>query len=326
LFLDNDKREFEKDVLLGLSNQKQKFVPSKYLYDEIGSKLFEDITVQPEYYPTRTEREIIEKFSGQVVNSIKKEIVLIELGSGSSKKTISLFKEILKVQEKLFYFPIDISFKFLNYVVSSLENSFPNVIVKGIPFDYINGINHCNYLLSDTHIPLKNLSKLIVFFGSSIGNFEIEEARDFLKSLRNNMANDDFLLVGFDLVKEKALLEAAYNDRNGVTAKFNLNLLNRINKELGGNFILENYSHKSFYNEKKQRMEMHIVADCNQEVFISSINKKLTLSKNETIHTENSHKYRREDIEQMAVRTGFSIEREFCDKNNWFDLVLLKPF
>ncbi len=326
MFLDNDKREFEKDVLLGLNNQEQKFVPSKYLYDETGSRLFEDITMQPEYYPTRTELEIIESFSDEVIGSLHGEIVLIELGSGSSRKTTSLFKEILKVQEKLFYFPIDISFNFLNSAVSIIENSFPNVIVKGIPNDYINGIKQCNYLLSESDIITKNFSRLVVFFGSSIGNFEIEDARDFLKSLRNNMINNDFLLVGFDLVKEKALLESAYNDRKGITAKFNLNLLNRINKEMGGNFKLENYSHRSFYNEKKQRIEMHIVSNNNQEVFISAINKKLTLSKNETIHTENSYKYRREEIKQLVESSGFSIERELYDKNKWFDLVLLKPF
>ncbi|MDQ4074428.1 MAG: L-histidine N(alpha)-methyltransferase [Thermoproteota archaeon] len=325
MFLENEKREFEKEVLLGLGNQEQKFVPSKYLYDETGSRLFEDITMQPEYYQTRTELELIERFSGQVIDSIKGEIVLIELGSGSSRKTTALFKEILKVQEKLFYFPIDISFRFLNSAVSIIENSFPEVRVKGIPSDYLNGISHCNDLLGRGDIVTKNFSRLIVFFGSSIGNFEVEDAGDFLKSLRNNMANGDFLLVGFDLVKEKALLEAAYNDRNGITAKFNLNLLNRINKEMGGNFILENYSHRSFYNEKKQRIEMHIVSNCNQEVFVSSINKKITMYKNETIHTENSYKYSREEIEQLAGRSGFSIEQEFCDKNNWFDLVLLKP-
>ncbi len=215
MFLDKSTNEFGKDILIGLSNEFQKSTPSKYLYDDIGSELFEKITLQPEYYPTRTEIEILESYANKIVKYIQKEIVLIELGSGSSKKTKFLFNEILKKQNQLYYFPIDISFNFLTSVVSNLENSLTNVIVKGIPYEYIDGINHCNNILFENDIEIKNISRLIIFLGSSIGNFEIDDARNFIKDIRLHITNDDFLLVGFDFIKDISLIESAYNDTKG---------------------------------------------------------------------------------------------------------------
>jgi L-histidine Nalpha-methyltransferase len=325
MFLDKSKNEFGSDVLLGLSDGIQKSIPSKYLYDDIGSELFERITLQPEYYPTKTEIKILEDCSNDIIKDIQKEIILIELGSGSSKKTKFLFKEILKKQNHLYYFPIDISFNFLNSVVSNLEDSFENVIVKGIPDEYINGINNCNNTLFESNIEIKNISRLIIFLGSSIGNFEIDEARNFLKDIRSHVSNDDFLLIGFDLIKNISVIESAYNDNQGITSKFNLNLLNRINKELGGNFILDNFSHRAFYNRDKKRIEMHILSKQKQDVFISSLDKKISLEKNETIHTESSYKYSPDEIDRLAKRAGFSIEHKFFDKNIWYELVLLRP-
>ena len=325
MFLDKSTYEFGKDIQTGLSDAFQKSTPSKYLYDDIGSELFERITLQPEYYLTRTEIEILDSYASKIVKDIQKEIILIELGSGSSKKTKFLFNEILKKQNQLYYFPIDISFNFLTSVVSNLENSLTNVIVKGIPYEYIDGINHCNNILFENDIEIKNISRLIIFLGSSIGNFEVDDARNFLKDIRLHITNDDFLLVGFDLIKDISLIESAYNDTRCITSKFNLNLLNRINKELGGDFKIENFSHKAFYNQNKKRIEMHIVSDMDQQIFISSLNKKINFKKNETIHTENSYKYSQEDIERLIKRAGFSIEKEFFDKNNWYELVLLKP-
>jgi dimethylhistidine N-methyltransferase len=325
LFLDKNKDEFKNDVLLGLSNKKQKSIPSKYLYDDIGSELFERITLQPEYYPTKTEIKLLDKYAYEAIRHIHKEIILIELGSGSSKKTKYLFNEIMKKQNHLYYFPIDISFNFLNSTVSNIENTIMNIIVKGIPSDYINGISHCNNILFENNIELKKVCRLIVFLGSSIGNFEIEEARNFLKDIRFQITNDDYLLIGFDLDKDISLLESAYNDREGVTAMFNLNLLNRINKELGGNFIIKNFSHRSFYNKEKKRIEMHIISGKKQQVFITSLNKHFNFEKDETIHTENSYKYSLKDVDRLISRAGFTIEKEFYDENSWYDLVLLKP-
>ena len=325
MFLDKNKDEFKNDVLLGLSSKTQKTIPSKYLYDDIGSELFERITLQPEYYPTKTEIKLLDKYSSEVIKDICKEIILIELGSGSSKKTRYLFNEIMKKQNQLYYFPIDISFNFLNSIVSDLENSVINIIVKGIPADYINGINHCNNILFENNLEIKKICRLIVFLGSSIGNFEIDDARNFLKEIRFQITNDDYLLIGFDLDKDISLLESAYNDSEGVTAMFNLNLLKRINKELGGNFIIENFSHRSFYNKEKKRIEMHILSSKKQQVFIASLNKQFDFEKDETIHTENSYKYSLKDIDRLISRAGFSIEKEFYDENNWYALILLKP-
>ncbi len=325
MFLDKNSNEFAKDILLGLDGTLQKSTPSKYLYDDLGSELFEKITQQPEYYPTRTEIEILEKYSFEIIKDIRKEIVLVELGSGSSKKTKFLFDEILKKQSKLYYFPIDISFDYLNSIVSNLENSLSNVIVKGIPSEYIEGIRHCNNILFENGIEKKNISRLLIFLGSSIGNFEIDEARNFLKDIRLHITNDDLLLVGFDLVKERSIIESAYNDVQGITSKFNLNLLNRINKELDANFNIENFTHKAHYDQNKKRIQMHILSNIDQQVYISALDKNIHFKKDETIHTENSYKYDHDRLSNLINRAGFSIEKEFFDKNNWYELVLLKP-
>ena len=325
MFLDKNSNEFGKDILAGLDGTNQKSTPSKYLYDDLGSELFEKITQQSEYYPTRTEIEILEKYSFEIIRDIQKEIVLVELGSGSSKKTKFLFDEILKRQTKLYYFPIDISFDYLNSIVSNLENSLSNVIVKGIPCEYIEGIRQCNNILFENDIKKKNISRLLVFLGSSIGNFEIDEARNFLKDVRLHITNDDLLLVGFDLVKERSIIESAYNDVQGITSKFNLNLLNRINKELNANFNIENFTHKAYYDHNKKRIEMHILSNIEQQVYISALDKNIQFKKDETIHTENSYKYDHDRLSDLINRAGFSIYKEFFDKNNWYELVLLKP-
>ncbi|HEY6536809.1 MAG TPA: L-histidine N(alpha)-methyltransferase [Candidatus Nitrosocosmicus sp.] len=325
MFLDKNSNEFGKDILVGLDRTIQKSTPSKYLYDDLGSELFEKITQQPEYYPTRTEIEILEKYSFEIIKDIQKEIVLVELGSGSSKKTKFLFDKILKRQTKLYYFPIDISFDYLNSIVSNLENSLSNVVVKGIPSEYIEGIRQCNNILFENDIEKKNISRLLVFLGSSIGNFEIDEARNFLKDIRLHITNDDLLLVGFDLVKERSIIESAYNDVQGITSKFNLNLLNRINKELNANFNIENFTHKAYYDQNKKRIEMHILSNSDQQVYIPALDKNIHFKKDETIHTENSYKYDHDRLSELINRAGFSIYKEFFDKNNWYELVLLKP-
>ena len=325
MHLDNNNEEFRTDILKGLSNPIQKSIPSKYLYDSKGSYLFEQITIQPEYYPTRTENSILEEYSTNILQNISKEIILIEMGSGSSKKTKHLFDSILKKQDKLYYFPIDISFNFLDSVVNDLETKNQNIRVKGIPNDYINGIKDCNNILFENNFKFDSFSRLIVFFGSSIGNFEIDEARDFLKSVRINMNDKDFLLVGFDMIKDEFLIEPAYNDKAGFTAQFNLNMLTRMNRELDCNFDLSEYVHFAFFNKKKDRIEMHLKSKSDQELRVSGSDRTFKISQGETIHTESSYKYSKEKIQELAIRSGFSLEKIFSDKNNWFNLVMLKP-
>ncbi|TVP41635.1 hypothetical protein NARC_10041 [Candidatus Nitrosocosmicus arcticus] len=325
MHLDDNNEEFRTDILKGLSNPIQKSVPSKYLYDNRGSYLFEQITVQPEYYPTRTENSILEEYSDKILQNIPKEIILIEMGSGSSKKTKHLFDTILKRQDKLYYFPIDISFNFLDSVVTDLETQNENIMIKGIPNDYINGIKDCNNILFENNFKFDSFSRIIIFFGSSIGNFEIDEARDFLKAVRLNMNDKDYLLVGFDLIKDQFLIEPAYNDKAGYTAQFNLNLLTRMNRELGCNFDLREYVHYAFFNKEKDRIEMHLKSISDQEVRILGYDKIFHISRGETIHTENSYKYSEDKIQRLVIRSGLSIEKIFSDNNNWFNLVLLKP-
>ncbi len=325
MHLDYNNEEFRTDILKGLSNPNQKSVPSKYLYDSKGSFLFEQITVQPEYYPTRTENSILQEYSTKILQNIPKEIILIEMGSGSSKKTKHLFDSILKRQDKLYYFPIDISFNFLDSIVTDLETQNQNIMVKGIPNDYINGIKDCNNILFENNFKFDSFSRLIVFFGSSIGNFEINEARDFLKAVRINMNDKDFLLVGFDMIKDECLIEPAYNDKAGFTAQFNLNLLTRMNRELGCNFDLDEYEHCAFFNKEKDRIEMHLKSKSDQEFRISGYDRIFQIYQDETIHTESSYKYNEEKIQELVIRSGFSLERIFSDNNNWFNLVMLKP-
>jgi L-histidine Nalpha-methyltransferase len=325
LQFDDSYEGFRTDILRGLSNPVQKSIPSKYLYDSKGSYLFEQITVQPEYYPTRTENSILAEYSHEIIKNIPKEIILIEMGSGSSKKTKHLFDTILERQDKLYYFPIDISFNFLDSVVTDLETQNENIMIKGIPNDYINGIKDCNNILFENNLKFDSFSNLIVFFGSSIGNFELNEARDFLRALRLNMNDKDFLLVGFDMLKDEFLIESAYNDKAGFTAQFNLNLLSRMNRELGSNFDLRQYYHYAFFNKEKERIEMHLKSNLDQEVRISSADKIFHIAKGETIHTESSYKYSQGKIQKLASRSGFSVMKLFTDSNNWFNLVLLKP-
>jgi len=325
LYLDKTNDEFRNDILKGLKHPFQKSTPSKYLYDDRGSQLFELITEQPEYYPTRTELSILEQNASKITEKISKEIILIELGSGSSKKTRCLFSEILKNQKKLIYFPIDISFNFLDSIVADLESFHKNLTVKGIPKDYVNGIKECNNILFENNFSFERSARLILFFGSSIGNFEPEDARDFLKQIRLTMYNNDLLLVGFDLVKEVGILERAYNDKAGYTADFNLNLLNRINRELGGNFHINNYEHLALFNTEQNRIEMHIKSKTDQFINLSGCKESIPIRKGESIHTESSYKYNRQKIEKLASRSGFLVEQIFTDDRNWFDLVLLRP-
>jgi uncharacterized SAM-dependent methyltransferase len=153
----------------------------------------------------------------------------------------------------------------------------------------------------------------------------MDEARNFLKDIRAHISNDDFLLIGFDLRKDISIIEYAYNDNNGVTSNFNLNLLNRINRELGANFNLDNFSHKAFFNRNKNRIEMHIESKKNQKVVISALKKEIEFKKDETIHTENSYKFEKDDINFLINRAGFYVEKKFSDANSWYELVLLKP-
>jgi dimethylhistidine N-methyltransferase len=323
--------EFANDVAMCLAG-KSKYLSPKYLYDKIGSQLFEQICNQPEYYLTRTEVSILNKHAPAISKLVGNNIQIIELGSGSSSKTAILLSYLSSQKKRIYYFPIDISNSILTESARRLKSQFPNASIIGIRSDYNIGIDRavteCMYAEKTRKKNNNNNSpytKLVLFLGSSIGNFELKEARSLLRSIRQKLDTNDFLLIGFDLQKGESVLNAAYNDKAGITAKFNLNLLARINRELGGNFELGKFEHCAFYNREQHRIEMHLVSKTDQQLYIGALGKTFFLKKDESIHTENSYKYSLSQISALVEECGFRIEKNFTDKKKWFDLALLSP-
>jgi dimethylhistidine N-methyltransferase len=314
--------DFAKEVIKGLGKKRKKLNPTLF-YDQKGSELFEQICIQPEYYLTVTEYKIIiENISSLLQLFDNKKVCIVELGSGSSKKTKILLKYFLEKQNKsLHYFPIDISKTFLYKSCLKLQNDLPEIVTHPIASDYLDGLEIVTKLVnSQNNIPN---NKLILFLGSSLGNFEPIDALTFLQNLREKMNKEDSLLIGFDLQKKKNILEAAYNDLEGITAKFNLNILERINKELDGNFNLNNFEHLAYYNETNNRIEMHLISKNNQKVILN--NQVFEFEKGETILTEYSYKYNLKSIEELANKSNFKVKRNFLDKYEWFNIALLVP-
>ncbi len=314
-------REFASDVLAGLGGAK-KFIPFRYFYDKAGSGLFEQICLQPEYYPTRTEAAILEKCAPEIAELANNGsgISVIELGSGSSVKTRILLGQLAAKESKICYFPIDISQSILQETAAKLRAEFPGIGVVGIPRDYREGMALASKVMDGNKaIPQR---KLVLFLGSSIGNFEPGDAASFLKMMRESMGPGDLLLAGFDLHKDKRILDAAYNDRQGVTAKFNLNLLKRINAELQGQFDLEKFEHRAFYDERLRRIEMHLVSKAEQDVYVGALGRSFSFEKGETVHTENSYKYDLRQIREMASESGLTLQKCFTDRKKWFGLAL----
>jgi dimethylhistidine N-methyltransferase len=319
-------REFAIDVVAGLSGKK-KFLPFRYFYDRAGSELFEQICLQQEYYPTWTEGTILAECSQRVAELLMNsdDISVIELGSGSSTKTRILLKQIMTRINRVVYFPIDISHAILQETAASLTSEL-GIDVIAVPADYNEGIGQATKIIKDDDSSIVQKKKLVLFLGSSIGNFEPGEAASFLSMIREWMEEGDMLLVGFDLHKDKRVLEAAYNDKKGITARFNLNLLERINNELEGQFDLDKFAHMAFYNEQFHRIEMHLVSKEDQDVYIGgAIGRSFHFEKGETIHTENSYKYDMWQIKDIARASGFTLKELFMDRKKWFCLSLLSP-
>jgi L-histidine Nalpha-methyltransferase len=310
--------EFACDVLSGLSSKK-KSLPFRYFYDNVGAELFEQICLQQEYYLTRTEAAILAKCSPRIAQLVDDSgISVIELGSGSSTKTRILLKQMVLRSKRVLYLPIDICHPLLKQTAANLTHEL-DINVIAIAADYREGMKEANKIIRNGNILQ---SKLVLFLGSSIGNFEPGKAVSFLGTIREKMEEGDVLLVGFDLYKDKRVLEAAYNDKKGITARFNLNLLERINKELGGQFDLDKFAHEAFYNERLHRIEMHLVSKEDQDVYIGAIDKSFRFEKGETIHTENSYKYDMRQIKNIARASGFTLKEHFADGKKWFCLAL----
>lgn len=286
-----------------------KTIAAKYLYDELGSKLFEKITDLDEYYQTRTEFDILNQSHVSITKLMGKNVDLIELGSGSSTKTHVLLDETNLNS----YIPIDISTTMLTNTVDQLEKDYPKLKIHGIVADYTQAFS----------LPELGGNKKVVFFpGSTIGNFEPFEAAMFLKQLSNTLNKGDGLLIGVDLRKDQHIIEQAYNDKQGITAAFNMNLLTRMNRELQTDFQVENFYHHAFYNAVKSRIEMHLVSKAVQTVHLQ--NQKIDFAKNESIHTESSYKYSINSFQKLCTKCGFKPVEVFEDKNNWFSVHYLE--
>ena len=305
---------FADDVKAGLSAAPKR-LSCRFFYDGYGSSLFEEICALPEYYLTRAEQEILEANAEEIAARFQRDVTLLELGSGSAIKTRVLIEALSQRQDCLQFVPIDISPNALEQSSRDLRGFYPDLEVTPVAAEYRQGFARAHQLVSGT--------KLILWLGSNIGNFERDEAALFLKSLRQSMSPDDRLLVGIDLRKDGKVLEAAYDDASGVTARFNLNILNRINRELGGTFDATRFRHEAVYDEDEGRVEMYLVSDRIQFVNIADLECTIRFGREERIHTENSYKYSVAEVEQLARSGGLHLEKQWIDDGHRFSLNLL---
>jgi len=308
------KEAFARDVLIGLSST-PKNLSSKYFYDATGSRLFQQITELPEYYLTGCEFEIFETHKDAIAEILRSEPYnFVELGPGDARKTRVLIQHLLEKQIDFRYVPIDISSAALEGLVQSMESDFPDLAVHGLVSEYFNALNWLK--------KLNHRKNLVLFLGSNIGNFNREASRVFLHSLWNSLNVGDYVLIGFDLKKDIELLLKAYNDSKGVTREFNLNLLRRINRELGGDFDLNKFRHYASYNVFSGAMESYLVSRESQIARIQEIGQSFSFDPWEPIHTEYSYKYLESDIAKLAEDTGFTLLEQFYDSRKYFTNVL----
>ncbi|MBI5146876.1 MAG: L-histidine N(alpha)-methyltransferase [Thaumarchaeota archaeon] len=309
--LNPQQDDFATEISYGLT-RKKKFIPSKYFYDANGSRLFEEICDLDEYYLTKKELEILSTIKDEMPKYFSQHSSVVELGSGSSIKTRHLFELLLENHSHVKYYPIDIS-DIVQESSERLQDEFTNLHITGIIDHYEAGLKL-----------LKNLDdkKIIVFFGSSFGNFDHAAGLEFLNSIKYCMKKDDLFLLGIDLVKDTKILEKAYDDSKGVTKNFNLNLLKRINAELRGNFDLKKFEHRAFFNARESRIEMHLESKVQQQVYLENVDLQIKLEKGEMIRTEYSHKYTLHQIRQIASKSGFKISKIWQDKQKYFALIL----
>lgn len=296
---------FFDDVCDGLQQQ-QKSIPSKYFYDARGSQLFEAITELPEYYPTRTEIGILRRYLDEIVVRVGRRSLLVEYGSGSSLKTRILLDALPQAAG---YVPIDISRDHLLASARQLAERYPDVPIIPVCADYT----------TDFQLPDLNSARPVVFFpGSTIGNFRPHEARAFLHHMAQVVGPGGGLLIGVDLMKDPAIIEAAYNDAQGVTAAFNKNMLVRINRELQGTFDLDQFEHLAFYNSSQGRIEMHLRSLSSHQVRIGDL--RIRFTEGETILTEYSYKYSLDDFAALANDAGFVVEQAWTDAADLFSV------
>ncbi len=301
-----------KDVFLGFTAS-QKFIPSKYFYDSRGSQLFEEICYLPEYYPTRTEISILKHAAPKILKSFTK-CDIVELGSGANRKIRTFLDSAEKARLPLMrYIPVDISESALKEAAEELRTIYPDLVVLGIIADFT---------LHMDAVPCDN-PRLIMFLGSTIGNFDEKMQKHFLRLVAESMKPEDRFVIGFDMIKPRETLEAAYNDSRGVTSKFNKNVLHVLNRELNADFQPSHFEHIAFFNDEKERVEMHLRAKKETVITINDLSLEVKLEKGETIHTENSCKFSRSRVEQMVSEAGLIIQEWYFDSKGWFSLAEL---
>ena len=299
--------EFAQDVRAGLSKPGQRELPSKYLYDEVGSELFEAICLLPEYGLTRADTRLLQKYAAEMVSRMPIPTHVAELGSGSGKKTRMILEALAK-RQRTFYYPIEISPAALAACEKEL-GQLDFVSLVGYEKPYLEGLR----AVAGRREPGEHLC--VLFLGSTIGNFDRPAADDFLRQVREVLEPADSLLLGTDLEKDAALQIAAYDDPVGVTAAFNLNLLARVNRELGANFRLRDFRHLALWNEEERRIEMHLQAMRRQQVEIPAAGLNFRMEEGDTIWTESSHKYSPDEPARMAQRAGFRQTTQWIDRD-----------
>jgi L-histidine N-alpha-methyltransferase len=300
------------DVIQGLTSSPKRLAP-RLFYDTRGSELFDRITELPEYYLTRTERQILSQHADEIIAEAGLGLSLIELGAGSAGKTQLLLRAALRRQLAVTFYPIDLSASALALAQQQIESDLPRVLVKPLVGDYDYGLDRLR------HVPGQ---KLVLFIGSSIGNFEPAQAAGLLRRMRGALRNGDALLLGTDMVKDAAVLHDAYNDAAGVTAEFNRNVLVRINRELGADFELRCFDHYAVWNPVASRIEMYLISTRRQQAWIPGADLRVFFEAGERIHTENSYKFTQPVVKSLIAEGGFDLERTWSDERGWFSVHL----
>ncbi len=303
---------FSKDLLEGLSSN-PKTLSSKYFYDETGDRLFQQIMQLDEYYLTRAEFRILEKNARELTTlllGLNSEIQLIEFGAGDGFKTKLLLTDFIKNKLNFTYIPIDISENAIKKLSNDISILYPTLIIKPVEGEYFEALKLLQKDLENT--------KLVMFLGSNIGNFKESDSIIFLKKLHSSLTKNDRLLIGFDLMKKPEKIVSAYNDSEGVTKKFNLNLLKRINEEFDADFDLNTFEHYPVYNPQTGEMKSFLVSNKKQTVHFLALDRSIDFEKWEAIQTEVSQKFNLEKVYELAQKSGFEIERNFIDDEDFY--------
>jgi len=302
----------KEEILEGFSSN-PKYIPSKYFYDDEGSRIFQKIMRMDEYYLTDCEYEIFENKKENILNKIRLDgegIELIELGAGDGLKTSVLIEHFINQEVNFNYIPVDISEQAIESLVNKMKGKFPSIHLNEKIGDYFEIMNNLK--------SYGNFRRLALFLGSNIGNYSIEESTYFFQQLSSVMNEGDMVLTGFDLVKDPEIILKAYNDPGGYTMEFNMNLLKRLNRELGANFNPGNFLHYPVYDPLEKAAKSYLISKESQEVYFKELDKTFSFNKWESIFTEISRKFTESDIESLAHITGYRVEKNFYDRRNYF--------